>query len=485
MSGMLLQKVRKLCEADGLIARRDTVLAGISGGADSVCLFFVLCELAKEYDLDLHVLHVHHGLRETASADEAFVEELCRKADIPFHAERVDVRKYASEQGVSLEEGARNLRHGALDKWADLLQADKIALAHTENDQAETVLFRMFRGTGLKGMGGMASGRGRIIRPLLGCSRQEVEDYLQEQGSSFCTDETNLSDEYARNIVRHHVLPGAEKVNAAAVRHVAEAAQKLALAEDYISGELQKAYRECCSEEVVSGRLRVRVGEEAFLLLHPYMQERLIQQAICRAAGKARDISAVNVRDVRKLFGLEKGAVIDLPYGLQALRTPEGIELGRRSVKPGPEAVYDLPVDGSRVELPSGAYFRAEVMDASAALAAFAASKAPAAAEEAVSREEKKYTKVFDYDMIQGFLQIRSRRSGDVITVDREGHRQKLKKWLINEKIPREERDFLPLLAMGEQILWIPGYRRCMGALVTETTRQVLVVEYGPAGAET
>ena len=199
-----------------MIKPGDLILAGVSGGADSVCLFFLLLSLREKLSFEMAVIHVNHKLRETAERDESFVRQLCETHHVPFFAKCVDVAALAGKQGLSVEEAARKARYAAFYERAQLIGSGgripvRLALAHHENDQAETVLFHLFRGSSLTGLRGMKPVRQQedltVIRPMLCVNRQEIEDYLSAHHLSYVTDETNADNRYARNRIRNEILP--------------------------------------------------------------------------------------------------------------------------------------------------------------------------------------------------------------------------------------------------------------------------------------
>ena len=210
MDDKIFEKVKRYADKHRMIAPGDTVVAGVSGGADSVCLFLMLCELAEEIDFHLAVVHVNHKIRPEAAADAAYVEELCKSRNIPFILEEKDVKEYAGEKHLSEEEAGREVRYQAFEEALGKYGScsgekegqGRIAVAHNANDRAETMLFHLFRGTGLTGAGGIRAVRGHIVRPLLCLRREEIEEYLGKKGVFFCIDRTNLEDTYTRNRIR-------------------------------------------------------------------------------------------------------------------------------------------------------------------------------------------------------------------------------------------------------------------------------------------
>ena len=329
----LLKRVEQDIGTQGLIAPGDTVLMGVSGGADSVCLFHILYRLYHEGGVSLYVMHVHHHLRAEADAEALYAEALCRRYGVPYRQADVHVEKYLAESGISsTEEAARNLRYEALTAYLAELPgteaAKKLAVAHTLNDNAETVLHHLFRGTGLRGLGGIQAGRGQIIRPLLSVSRAEVEAFLTAQGIGWCTDSSNEGDDYARNRIRHHILPMAEQeVNAQAAEHIHAAARQLSAAEDYIFAQVREAYGHLVSAQEDG----VRIARKEFMALHPYLQERLALYCMQQVCGSARDITAKHVRIFLGLFAMPAGKMLDLPHRLFAKRQREYIELLRKN----------------------------------------------------------------------------------------------------------------------------------------------------------
>jgi tRNA(Ile)-lysidine synthase len=208
----LPQRVLHAIQRHRLCAPGDRLLIGLSGGADSVALTFVLRDLARHGAVAVAGLaHLNHGLRETAARDEAFCRALATRLQLPLTVERADVRGFATRESLSVEDAARRLRYGFLARAAEQTDAERIAVGHTEDDQAETVLLKLMRGTGLTGLAGIHPRRDRVVRPLLDVSRTELREYLTAQGEAWVEDETNAGLENPRNRVRHHVLPGLDR----------------------------------------------------------------------------------------------------------------------------------------------------------------------------------------------------------------------------------------------------------------------------------
>lgn len=210
-----MQKAFETIEKYQMIQPGGRVLAGVSGGADSVCLLMVLLELQKRMEFEIQVVHVEHGIRGKESLQDAeYVRKLCEQYQVPFLCVSCDIPQMARERKLSTEEAGRLARYEIFEKTAREWAADHIAVAHNKNDQAETILWNLARGSGLDGAAGIRPVRGKIIRPLLECGREEIEAYLRQKGIVWREDATNQGLDYTRNIIRNQILPEmAEKLN--------------------------------------------------------------------------------------------------------------------------------------------------------------------------------------------------------------------------------------------------------------------------------
>ena len=303
-----------------MVSPGNKVLAGVSGGADSVCLLFVLLEYKKQIPFELAVVHVNHGIREDAGEDAEFVKNLCGQVGVDFYLKQVNVRELVHREKRSMEEAARILRYQAFQEAAEELGMDRIAVAHNGNDRAETMLFHLFRGSGIKGLAAIPPVRGQIIRPLMCLERGEIEEYLIGRGISYCTDSTNEEDSYTRNRIRHHILPFAkQQVSSRAVAHMCRTADTLAELEEYLEQQTAKA-REDCVGLLSADPALLGVDVERFLQLHIAIQKRLVLALLKELAPGGKDISSVHVEVVLSLFTKEGNPQLDLPFGIIAER---------------------------------------------------------------------------------------------------------------------------------------------------------------------
>lgn len=486
----MTERIREYIKQYHMIVSGDTVCVGLSGGADSVCLLLILLELyggRNKEEVRICAVHVNHQLRgEEADGDEQFVRELCELHRVPLQVKRFPVAEIASQNGIGTEEAGRLVRHKAYRECLDSFGASVIALAHHANDRAETFLFHAARGSSLAGLAGIRAVQpftyaglkpedkemcrgASIIRPLLCVTRKEIESWLSGRGQSWRTDETNRDEAYTRNAIRHSGIPFLEKqVNEQAVRHIAEACADLEEADRYLKAEaIQRAgrYIQYLDQEI---RISALLTEQPLIL-----QGYILLDALERAGGSRKDLGREQVRQLQGLFGMQTGKRIDLPYGLYAVRDYEGIRLCRRKQIPGTEET--IPVTGPGTYVWRSWQFHVRILENPGK----DSPEGSVVSDDIIPR--KKYTKWMDCDKIDGILCIRNRKQGDRIVVNTLGGSRKLKDYLIDEKVPREERDAIPLLASGQQIWWAVGYRISEAAKVTEQTRKILEITAVPA----
>lgn len=458
----MYQKVRAYIKAQKMLTSEDRVVTGVSGGADSICLLFVLLKLQKEMGFELCAVHIHHGLRgEAADADADYVERVCRKQGVPFFLFREDVRQYAKEKHLTEEEAGREVRRRDFLKVYEEWKGTRIALAHHQNDNAETFLWNLCRGSALKGLGGILPKNGKWIRPLLCIGRQEIESYLEKRGISYCTDETNLEDDYTRNKIRNHVIPYLEEnMNQKTVEHISESMNHLQKIQAFVERETFK-YLEQCSEEK-NGKLFLE--QKAFGMIPEELCENVVYEAICRVAERKKDIAQVHVQKVTELFEMQVGKKLNLPYEMQAIRTYEGVVLRKCEDSREGRKQNSEKEDFSLFESDkTGGLFQSRIFEKCT---------------ESDTIPEKIYTKWFDYDIIKNTVKIRHRKAGDYIVIDSSGRKQKLKQYFINEKIPQDIRDRIWLVAEGSEILWIVGYRQSQAYQISSKTKRILEIEF-------
>lgn len=456
----MLEKVRRYAEKYQMLTKEDCVIAGVSGGADSVSLLLLLQKMQEEMGFTLVAVHVNHGLRgKEADADEAYVKQLCNIRRIPFESRLVDVGAVAQRRKLSVEEAGREVRREIFQEVCNRYKGTKIALAHHQNDNVETFLFRLARGTGLKGLGGMAPVNGRYIRPLLCVSRKEIENYLEEEGVAYCTDRTNHSDIYARNLIRNQVIPTMEQgINLKMVEHMNRTMEQLRQIQIYME-EQTRLYSDQCIRQTDKGIL---ILEKPFAQVPEIFRPLVMKEALVSVCQKEKDLEEVHLRQMEELMDKQTGRRLVLPYDMEAGRVYEGVELRTgKCVETEPE---EFLLDLSR---PNTVFFWGDKKICCRIL-----NKTKIDGETL----QKSNTKRFDCDIIKHGIRFRTRRPGDYVTIHPDGRTQKLKTYFINEKIPQEERDKILLVADGSHILWIVGYRVNCVYQIKEHTNCVLEV---------
>ena len=452
----------------------DRVIAGVSGGADSVCLFLMLLELREKIGFDLIAVHVHHGLRgEAADQDQQFVEALCEQHRIPLEIFRVNLESIAKKRKQSLEEAGRMVRREAFDSVCKKYGGNKIALAHHQNDNAETMLWNLSRGTGLDGLGGIRPVNGKFIRPLLCMNRKEIEEYLAKRKQSYCIDETNAGTDYTRNKLRHLVLPILEEqVNSAAVRHMNETMEQIWELQEYMQEQVEAAYQECVQEHFEKA-CWIQIQQKSFETFPELIKKMVIRKGMEQVGGKKRDLSHKHVDVMMELMNKQVGRTLDLPYEMHAKRNYEGIRLEKqRTYSSGEEkkagiiqeCMAELNIPGETILADRNLKLRCKILEKPKNLSI-------------KDIPQKIYTKWFDYGIIKSSLYIRTRQAGDTIVIDEKGHQKKLKNWFVDEKIPKEVRDSQLLLAENNEILWVLGHRMSQAYQVKQSTKWILQIE--------
>ncbi len=453
------EKVKRYISEQKLFQDTGVVVIGVSGGADSICLLRMLLQQRADYGIEIIVVHVNHQLRgEEAVRDAVFVKNICEELDVKCHIYEFDVAKIAQEEKLSVEEAGRIVRKRALEEVAGNYEKVRIATAHHMNDNAETFLMNVARGTGITGLGAIRAKKGRWIRPLLCVERKEIEGFIKERKLEYCEDSSNKENIYTRNNVRNRVIPILEKeVNSHVIKHIDQVIKEVDEVEEY----LQEIVETHWDESVKTARNGIEIDCEDLKAMKSVIQKKLVKRAIGFVANSEKNISRVHVEQVIKLLEKQSGKWIELPYGVIAEREFEKLKLYRRTeyTQHGKEWSLEVP---DCIELINGDKISIEVIGK---------------VEGKWEIEETPYTKYYDYDIMKGNLTLRNRMSGDEITIDKKGSKQKLKKYFINAKIPKKEREEALVVSIGNKILWIIGYRRSQDYLVSDETKQILKIQ--------
>ena len=441
---IVTSKFCKTVEARSMLREVDKIIVGFSGGADSVCLLHLLHKLQNQYGYSLLAVHVNHGIRgDEAKSDAYFAEKFCDARSIPFKLVEIDCVQLAENEKQTLEEAGRKARYAAFEELCT--EFSRIATAHNQNDNAETLVFNLTRGTSLKGAIGIPYTRDNIIRPLLDCSREEIEGYCNENNLSFVTDSTNLSDEYTRNKIRHNVLPVFSDLN-----------------EGYLD-KLTSFCNDC--EDVV-----------AFLEKHC---DEHIKQAMLD----------YNCYDANYIASLDRA--VSTRVIISSFSKFSSITLDRFQVS----AIYNLLGKGGRLQIKGNIfaevkqgrlrYFlvnNSNVNDESLSLSLpfdvtfnnyniFAEFIECSKNIKDLSSEN-----IIDYDKIKGDLVLRNRRGGDKFTLRKRNVTKTLKKLFCEENIPVEIRDSIPVLCDENGVVWVYGFGVDKRLSVTSNSTNIIYI---------
>lgn len=466
--GELPRHVQRFIEQHGLIEAPGPLLVGVSGGADSICLLYILLQLRDKLDFDVHIAHLNHGLRGAESdADADYVEGLAQKLGIPLSDDKRDVKAYQLANCCSLEEAAREVRYNFFAEVAGSIGASAVAVGHNSDDQAETILMHLIRGTGLSGLRGMqpisrrrlSSGELAVIRPLLSVSRDDIEAYCNMECLAPLSDSTNASPEYLRNRIRAEVMPLLRKYNPHVSNSLSRAARMIADDMAYLDAEVTKLWGSVV-EEISNG---ISMNNKALADLHPALGRHLLRSALGRMQGNLRDIELVHIEGILRAIVHPAGKELSLPWGLTFLGDYEQSYIFRGEnpllLLPTLEGEYNLNVPGE-TDI-TGWRIKAEVTE-----------------HEPGVIEGGDFKAVFDFDLTGSELTLRCRRDGDRFQPLGMEQTKKLQDFMVDSKIPRVWRDRVPLVCARDRIIWVAGWRIDHRVRVTDDTRRILRLEF-------
>jgi len=428
-----------------------------------------------EYGLTLHVAHLDHRFRGEESAAEAqFVRGLAARWSLPATIESSDVPAYSRARGLSAQVGGREVRYRFLQHVADAAGANRIALGHTSNDQAETLLMRLIRGAGVTGLSAIPPVRENIIRPLINITREAVLTYLKENGQDFVTDPSNLKPLYTRNRVRQEVLPILERFNPRIVEALAQAAEVLRDEDAAMEASLAGIWDRTIRQEVEV----VRIDRSEFNGLLPALRRRVLRKALARAGGEETPcLSSVRTEEALAFMAeAQSGRMMELPGGRALTREYDSFFIVQRervedlSIPLAIPGSTDVPGPGLRVDVQ---VHEAPVFDDG--------SPSSRGTGDDVQRpfdENYLWQAHFDYDKIALPLYLRSRREGDwFCPAGMDGRSKKLQDYFVDEKVPRGLRSAVPLLATQRDLVWVIGMRTDARFLPGPDTKKVLAVQ--------
>ena len=315
---------------NNMIDREDVIVTGVSGGADSMCLLSLLLDLRDMWNIDVVAVHIHHGIRGQAADDDMeYVKEFCRLKGIEFEGFYFDIPAIALEKHISMEEAGRLKRYEAFNQVRERKKSEgrkcKIAVAHNMDDNSETFLFNLFRGTGIKGLMGIRPERDGIIRPVMCLDRNDILEYLLEKKIEYRTDETNLETDYTRNKIRLRLIPYIEEnINDGAKANINRTAAMLTEINNYMEKQALTVYSKNISTE--NDKKCINISENLWKEDNIIVRM-VIRMAVEKAAGRLKDITSRHIESIAELGNNQVSRAVDLPYNLRAVRTYNGITL--------------------------------------------------------------------------------------------------------------------------------------------------------------
>lgn len=452
----ILDRARKTIEKYGQLEKGDKVLIAYSGGADSTALLAVLHDLRQEHSLQLALAHFNHLLRRNAMEDERFVIGVAQKYNLPLYLRRENIRGYAKKHGLNIEEAGRERRYKFLKKTASKIGANRIATGHTMTDQAETLLMRLLRGSGLRGLGGISPVvDGLIVRPLIEVEREEIKACLRVKGLTYRTDESNLDRRYLRNKVRLELIPFIEK------NFEPRIVAQLSRLADIIRGEdefLESTVRADMHEALVKKKEKIFLDANALSSFPPGLGRRCVRDFLTQVKGNLRRISFV---DVESVLRLKEQKEVHLPGRLILRRERGYIFLKER---PQQRVRHEYSWDGK------------EVLDIKELGLRFTGQKKSKAGTSSFlfDNNQRAY---LDRTKLQFPLVIRGRREGDRYQPLGAPGRKKLKEIMRAKGIPSSQRPRLPVFLSGGEIIWVLRLPAAEKFKVDARTRQVFIIE--------
>lgn len=439
------KKVSAAIDKYSMLENTDKIIVGFSGGADSVCLIHVLNNLKNKLSFSVKAVHINHGIRgNEAKRDEDFCVSFCEKYDIPIKVSHFNCLAEARKSKESLEECGRRLRYASFQNEADF--STRIATAHNANDNSETVFFNLSRGASLKGVCGIPPVRGNIVRPLIFCSRYEIEGYCEENNLKYVTDSTNLQDEYARNKIRHNIIPVLQEINSASVSNITSFCEDAKDIYNYISSKAKNAL------------------EKAFLTENTY--DVTVLRALDKVVLKEAIIKAYSSFSDNSLSRVLLGAIVDLVnsngrcgiYGDECAEVIKGkLRFYHRAV----DSIIEQRLICGPGEYAFGSY--------SVDIAEFT--------DYSKNINKKLLDNLIDCDTINGNLFLRTRMEGDEFTLYKRNVTKSLKKLFNELSVPVEERDKLPVLCDDDGIVWIYSIGVCKRCHITDYSSNIICVK--------
>ena len=463
------QRVIHFVREHNLISVGERLVVAVSGGADSVCLLHVLTQHQRELGMKLHIAHLNHQLRGAESASDAkYVSGLANHFGIPATIERRDVAAYRNQKGCSLEEAAREIRYGFLADVARAIGTSKVAVGHTRDDQIETILLHLLRGTGIAGLCGLQpfspleyrenKERMEVVRPFLEVTRQETLDYCQQYQLKPRSDSSNLSPAFLRNRVRLELLPALESYNPSIDKALLRLATIAGDDVSFIEEQALQLWAELAREEGNA----IYLDKTKIASLPRALQRQIFRLAVERLVGNLKDIEADHIEAMMSFLSKPAGKRLCLPQGLTMSTEYDHLVLNssQASLCPLPplETEANLNIPGE-TNLP-GWQVKAQIL------------------QEVAGNNENGLVASFGLVKVGRQLAVRRRRPGDRFQPLGMSQTKKLQDFMVDAKLPQAWRSRVPLVCSSERILWVVGWRIDDRVKVTEATTHVLRLEF-------
>ena len=466
----LIFKIKKYLIGQNLVKNGEKIAAAVSGGPDSVAMVFSLNEIKKEIGFDLLVFHINHMLRgEESEGDEIFVKNLSENLALPFYSAKVNVINYHKNHKVSIQVAARELRYCNLNRFADLHSVAKIALGHTANDQAETVLMRILKGSGLKGISGIPPMReNRYIRPFMEIHREEIIQFLDKNHINYLIDSSNLKNNYLRNQIKNKLIPSLEKEYNPSIVETLCRSSKIFRQEDYfISERTQFEFNKLVLKRDPE---KIILDAQRFKTLHTALTRRILLEVIYQFPNSGRPVALKVVENILRVIGSNiSGKTISITKNL--LFKYQYNQLIFQSFK---KNISPLLIQQKKLAVPG----KTKITEIEKEATSNIISKNEIPND---FRNKGPFTAFMDFGYSGKDLFVRSRHRGDRFSPLGIKANKKLKDYFIDKKIPREERDSIAIIANHNAILWIVGHQVSEWAKVKEDTTDVLMVKVSDA----
>lgn len=459
---VVVNKVRAFVIENDLIQNGDRILVALSGGPDSVCLLNILFNLRKDFNIEIAAAHVNHMLRgEEAIKDEEYAKNMCCNLGIKFFSERIDINEVSKQKGISHELAGREERYKFFQLISKESGYNKIAVAHNANDQAETVLMNMMRGTGIEGLCGIRNKRdGGIIRPILCLSREEIESYCDINNLKPRIDKSNLENIYNRNKVRLDILPYMkENFNKDIIETINRMVNLLQIDNDFIEKKCNNYYKKCC----INNGKELIISKEVFALEKAILT-RIIKKAFINFTGKYTNFEMKHIYEVISLAGNSTNKKINAPHGVIVENIYGDIYLRFKEIKNKEFKQIILnknELDGNYIEFEDYSV-SFNIIDS----------------KKNIEFSNNVLINFFDYDKIKEKLIIRKRLNGDkIVPIGMKGNK-KVKDIFIDLKIPMEKRSDVPILCFDNEIAWLVGYKVSESFKITKETKKIIRITF-------